>query len=148
MISALRIATRFSPKRFLSVSGATTKFQQQQPVTANTSFANASAMKMKMGVRSFSLMPEDEVKKRIEHFQQLFVEARYCLEDVTDSQETTYFDEDAEAATEAVGLAVEAFDSLIKDMDDLDQKNGVLRSNGLKVEQLKGELHMAIKGDH
>lgn len=65
-----------------------------------------------------------------------------------DSAETTYFDEEAETAQEAVNAAVEAFDSLIRDMEDPDQKNGILRSNGLKVEQLKGEMHMAMNGGH
>jgi hypothetical protein len=98
--------------------------------------------------RFFSTMPDDELNKRVQTFQDLFVEARMCLEDVADSAETTYFDEDAEAATEAVAAAVDEFNSIINDIEDVDQKNRVLRSNGLKVEQLKGELHMAIKGGH
>mmetsp|Transcript_20754 Transcript_20754/g.34321 ORF Transcript_20754/g.34321 Transcript_20754/m.34321 type:complete len:153 (-) Transcript_20754:185-643(-) len=98
--------------------------------------------------RSFSTMPDLELKKRVDTFQDLFVEARLCIEDVVDSAETTYFDEDAEAATEAVTAAVDAFNSIINDLADLDQKNRVLRSNGLKVEQLKGELEMAMKGGH
>jgi hypothetical protein len=91
-------------------------------------------------------MPDLELKKRVDNFQDLFVEARLCIEDVVDSAETTYFDEDAEAATEAVTAAVDDFNSIINDLPDLDQKNRVLRSNGLKVEQLKGELEVAIKG--
>eukprot|EP00578_Thalassiosira_sp_NH16_P006753 CAMPEP_0181112382 /NCGR_PEP_ID=MMETSP1071-20121207/19787_1 /TAXON_ID=35127 /ORGANISM="Thalassiosira sp., Strain NH16" /LENGTH=93 /DNA_ID=CAMNT_0023196355 /DNA_START=330 /DNA_END=611 /DNA_ORIENTATION=+ len=93
-------------------------------------------------------MPEEDVKKRLEEFQELFVEARYCIEDCTDAAESTYFDEEAETAKEAVAAAVTAFESLIGDMDDTDQKNGILRSNGLKVEQLKGELQMALNGGH
>mmetsp|Transcript_34607 Transcript_34607/g.83685 ORF Transcript_34607/g.83685 Transcript_34607/m.83685 type:complete len:184 (-) Transcript_34607:386-937(-) len=99
--------------------------------------------------RAFAtLMPEEDVKKRLEEFQELFVEARYCIEDCTDAAESTYFDEEAETAKEAVAAAVTAFESLIGDMDDTDQKNGILRSNGLKVEQLKGELQMALNGGH
>jgi hypothetical protein len=93
-------------------------------------------------------MPEDQLRKRVDTFQELFVEARLCIEDVVDSAETTYFDEDAEAAKEAVAAAVDEFNSIIKDIEDLDQKNSVLRMNGLKVEQLKGELDLAIKGGH
>jgi hypothetical protein len=96
----------------------------------------------------FSTMPEDQLRKRVDTFQELFVEARLCIEDVVDSAETTYFDEDAEAAKEAVAAAVDEFNSIIKDIEDLDQKNSVLRMNGLKVEQLKGELDLAIKGGH
>ena len=93
-------------------------------------------------------MPEDEVKHRLEEFQELFVEARYCIEDCTDAADSTYFDEEAQSAQEAVDKAVSAFDSLIEDIKDVDQKNGILRSNGLKVEQLKGELQMALNGGH
>jgi hypothetical protein len=93
-------------------------------------------------------MPDDQLNKRLNTFQDLFVEARLCLEDVADAAETTYFDEDAETAKEAVAAAVDEFNSIINDIEDADQKNRVLRSNGLKVEQLKGELEMAIKGGH
>ena len=93
-------------------------------------------------------MPEDEIKKRLDEFQELFVEARYCIEDATDAADSTYFDEEAQTAKEAVDKAVETFDSLINDIQDTDQKNGILRSNGLKVEQLKGELQMALSGGH
>ena len=48
---------------------------------------------------------EEEAKKRLEEFQDLFVEARYCIEDCQDAAETTYFDEEAEAAKEAVAAA-------------------------------------------
>ena len=65
------------------------------------------------------------------------------MQDAQDSMETTYYDEDAAAAKEAVEEAVKCFGELIADMTDLDQKNGVLRSNGLKVEQLKGEVRQS-----
>ena len=93
-------------------------------------------------------MPEDEIKQRLEEFQELFIEARYCIEDCTDAADSTYFDEEAQSAQEAVDKAVASFDSLINDIQDVDQKNGILRSNGLKVEQLKGELQMALNGGH
>jgi hypothetical protein len=98
--------------------------------------------------RCFSTMPDDQLNKRLDTFQELFVEARMCIEDAVDSAETTYFDEDAEAATESVAAAVDEFNKILDDIEDADQKNRVLRSNGLKVEQLKGELQMAIKGGH
>ena len=53
-------------------------------------------------------MPEEDVKKRLEEFQELFVEARYCIEDCTDAAESTYFDEEAETAKEAVAAAGES----------------------------------------
>mmetsp|Transcript_3508 Transcript_3508/g.7622 ORF Transcript_3508/g.7622 Transcript_3508/m.7622 type:complete len:160 (+) Transcript_3508:3-482(+) len=96
--------------------------------------------------RTFALMAEDELKRRMDDFQDLFVEARLCIEDAQESQETTYFAEDLDAAQEAVDEAVKAFNEVVADIDDKDQKNSVLRSNGLKVEQLKGEIQMIIDG--
>jgi hypothetical protein len=100
--------------------------------------------------RFFSVMPEQELNKRLGAFQDLFVEARLSIEDCADAADTTYFDEEAEAAKEAVDAAVAEFNGILKDLDehDLDQKNRVLRGNGLKVEQLKGELQMAMNGGH
>jgi hypothetical protein len=43
---------------------------------------------------------------------------------------------------------VKVFQTLIGDLDDEGQKTRVLRGNGLKVEQLKGELEMALNGGH
>lgn len=97
---------------------------------------------------SAPLSPTD-IQKRLDAFQDLFVEARLCIEDATDSAGTTYYEEDATSATEAVNEAVQVFEELINDIDNEDEKNRVLRSQGLKVEQLKGELEMALRGgDH
>ena len=77
------------------------------------------------------------------------MEARMSIEDANDSVGTTYFEEDAEMARESVEDAVKAFEKLIDDIEDENEKNRILRGNGLKVEQLKGELEMALKGyDH
>ncbi|GMH80355.1 hypothetical protein TrLO_g5517 [Triparma laevis f. longispina] len=93
-------------------------------------------------------MSDDDLRRRLDDFQDLFVEARMCIEDATDSMETTYFDEEAEAAKEAVDEAVKQFEGIVADLTDLDQKNSVLRGNGLKVEQLKGELQLMLTGGH
>jgi Mg2+/Co2+ transporter CorC len=84
----------------------------------------------------------------LNEFQDLFVEARMCIDDLNDSVGTTYYDEDAEEAREAVETAVGNFQALLKEITDIEQKNRVLRSNGLKVEQLKGELELTLKGGH
>lgn len=94
-------------------------------------------------------MTEKELSKRLDAFQELFVEARLCIEDCNDSAGTTYFEEEVETATEAVDEAVKAFQAIVDDIEDPDEKNRILRGNGLKVEQLKGELQMALNGgDH
>ena len=94
--------------------------------------------------------PASDVQKRLDEFQDLFVEARLCIEDATDSAGTKYFEEDAEAAMEAVKEAVDCFEQIVNGIEDVDEKNRILRSNGLKVEQLKGELEMMLHGgnDH
>ena len=46
-------------------------------------------------------------------------------------------------------FASDANGAQLADIEDLNEKNRVLRGNGLKVEQLKGELELALKGgDH
>ena len=94
-----------------------------------------------------SLCPK-QIQNRLNEFQELFVEARMCIDDVKDSVGTVYYDEDADEATEAVETAVDHFEKLIKEITNLDEKNKVLRGNGLKVEQLKGELELTLKGGH
>mmetsp|Transcript_8571 Transcript_8571/g.17437 ORF Transcript_8571/g.17437 Transcript_8571/m.17437 type:complete len:115 (-) Transcript_8571:1897-2241(-) len=96
--------------------------------------------------RRRSPLSSQRLNNRADDFQDLFVEARLCIEDAQESQETTYFAEDLDAAQEAVDEAVKAFNEVVADIDDKDQKNSVLRSNGLKVEQLKGEIQMIIDG--
>ena len=94
------------------------------------------------------LMDSEELREKLNKFQDLFVEARLCIEDARDSADTTDFDEEAELAKDAVDEAISAFNKLVSELDDLDQKNSVLRSNGLKAEQLKGELQLVLTGGH
>ncbi|VEU35397.1 unnamed protein product [Pseudo-nitzschia multistriata] len=93
-----------------------------------------------------SLCPK-KVTARLNEFQDLFVEARLCIDDAKDSVGTVYFEEDSEEAREAVEAAIECFETLVGEISDADEKNRVLRSNGLKVEQLRGELEMTL-GEH
>lgn len=67
-----------------------------------------------------------------------------CIDDVKDSVGTVYFEDDSEEAREAVRAAIDCFDALIQEIADPDERNKILRSNGLKVEQLKGELEMTL----
>ena len=79
----------------------------------------------------------------MQSFQDLFVEARMCIEDAQDSLDTKYYDEDAEDAKAAVLAAVAAFDEMKSGLDKKQQQE-LMSSNGLKVEQLKGELQMML----
>ncbi|OEU08999.1 hypothetical protein FRACYDRAFT_249343 [Fragilariopsis cylindrus CCMP1102] len=96
---------------------------------------------------SSSLDPT-EIQKRLNEFQDLFVEARMCIDDLKDSVETVYYDDDAEEAKEATDAAINYFETLCSEITDLEEKNKVLRGNGLKVEQLKGELELTLNGGH
>lgn len=92
-------------------------------------------------------MFDDDLRARLDTFQDLFVEARMSIEDCAEEAGTTYFDEEAEIATEAVNEAVQCFDKLLLELDE-ETKGRVVRQNGLKVEQLKGELKLVLNGGH
>jgi len=98
---------------------------------------------------STTTLTETEIQKRLNEFQDLFVEARMCIDDLKDAVGTVYYDDDAEETREAVDAAIHCFDTLLVDIgpDDLDAKNKIRRSNGLKVEQLKGELELTLNSD-
>mmetsp|Transcript_28541 Transcript_28541/g.51693 ORF Transcript_28541/g.51693 Transcript_28541/m.51693 type:complete len:128 (+) Transcript_28541:73-456(+) len=116
--------------------------------TARVAFPKILKQSAPLNIRFFAMMSDKDLNKRLDAFQDLFVEARLSIEDCTDAAETTYFDEEAKTAKEAVEEAVQSFEKLISDLEDEEQKNRVLRGNGLKVEQLKGELQMALNGGH
>jgi len=93
-------------------------------------------------------MNSEELRSKLDNFQDLFVEARLCIDDARDSADTVYFDEEVETAKVAVDEAMDAFTTLVNELEDMDQKNSVLRGNGLKAEQLKGELQLVLSGGH
>jgi len=107
-------------------------------------------------------MTDEELRSRVDDFQNLFVEARLCIEDCNDSVGTTYFDEEVVTAREAVDLACKAYAEILGDLvrEEKDKNiiqsntstttrsNEIRRSNGLKVEQLKGELQLVLDSDH
>jgi hypothetical protein len=95
-----------------------------------------------------SSLDPNEIQKRLNEFQDLFVEARMCIDDLKDSVDTVYYDDDADEAKEATDAAIEYFEKLCSEITNLEEKNKVLRGNGLKVEQLKGELELTLNGGH
>uniref|UniRef100_A0A7S2A9P4 Uncharacterized protein n=1 Tax=Trieres chinensis TaxID=1514140 RepID=A0A7S2A9P4_TRICV len=96
---------------------------------------------------SGATLSDDDLRSRLEDFQEQFAEARLCIEDCADAADTTYFDEEADAAREAVDLALKTFESILAELDE-ETKGRVVRQNGLKVEQLKGELELVLNGGH
>jgi hypothetical protein len=92
-------------------------------------------------------LSDDEYRKKLDDFQSLFVEARLCIEDAQDSLDTKYYDEDAEDAQLAVNLAITAFKDLSASLDE-ERQRSLMGGNGLKVEQLKGELTLLLDSAH
>lgn len=95
-------------------------------------------------VRGLALSAE-EVRVQLLEFQDLFVEARLCMQDTQDSLDTTYFEEDLADAKVAVQAAVDAYDQLMSEMEG-EEKGAIDRANGMKVKQLKEEL--AVISEH
>ena len=89
-------------------------------------------------VRHFALSA-GEVRERLMEFQDLFVEARLCMQDTHDSLDTTYFEEDLADAKVAVEAAVGAYKNLINELEG-DERGEVDRANGMKVKQLEEEF--------
>jgi hypothetical protein len=89
---------------------------------------------------------DKDLRHRLNNFQDLFVEARLCIEDVVESKGSVYFDDDAVAAKEATEEAIAEYDSLLASLDE-EKRGEVQRGNGLKVAQLKAELELALEVD-
>ena len=80
-----------------------------------------------------------EEKARMEEVNALFVEARDAMEDARDSMETVYFNEEFKDAKALVHEALGAWEALLQGLPS-DRKDSLVRSNGLKMEQLRAEL--------
>mmetsp|Transcript_7211 Transcript_7211/g.14441 ORF Transcript_7211/g.14441 Transcript_7211/m.14441 type:complete len:158 (+) Transcript_7211:103-576(+) len=112
--------------------------RQNVCLTQNAIMANRVTV-----ARAFSDLSNPEIRSKALDFQDNFVEARMCLEDTQDSFGTVYFEDDLEEAQEAVKVAVESFEDVIALMDE-NAAGAFRRENGMKVEQLKGELEAIL----
>ncbi|CAM9287654.1 unnamed protein product [Laminaria digitata] len=68
------------------------------------------------------------------------------MEFAGESKETTYFDEEAAAAKEAVDEAVALFEEVLSSVSD-QKRTEIMRGSGLRVEQLKAELDQLLASD-
>ncbi|CAM9416142.1 unnamed protein product [Sphacelaria rigidula] len=82
----------------------------------------------------------------MDQFNDLFVTAREEMEFAGESKDTTYFDEEAAAAKEAVDEAVALFESVLNEVDEA-KRQEIVRGSGLRVEQLKAELDQLLASD-
>ncbi|CAM9631499.1 unnamed protein product [Ectocarpus sp. 12 AP-2014] len=95
-----------------------------------------------------TLLSEEQLRRKMDEFNDLFVTAREEMEYAEESKETTYFDEEAAAAKEAVEEAVALFEEVLGSVDEK-KRTEIMRSSGLRVEQLKAELdQLLISDDH
>ncbi|KAK9757332.1 hypothetical protein RND81_01G155900 [Saponaria officinalis] len=87
--------------------------------------------------RSYSA--EFDKNKVVDEINMKFAEAREEIEAAMDSKETVYFNEEAECAKNAVNEVLEMFNGLLGKLEG-QERDALLRSMGLKIEQLKAEL--------
>ncbi|CAN0406152.1 unnamed protein product [Ectocarpus sp. 8 AP-2014] len=93
-------------------------------------------------------LSDEQLRRKMDEFNDLFVTAREEMEYAEESKETTYFDEEAAAAKEAVEEAVALFEEVLRSVDEK-KRTEIMRSSGLRVEQLKAELdQLLISDDH
>eukprot|EP00929_Paragymnodinium_shiwhaense_P070810 TRINITY_DN35936_c0_g1_i1.p2 TRINITY_DN35936_c0_g1~~TRINITY_DN35936_c0_g1_i1.p2 ORF type:complete len:161 (-),score=41.07 TRINITY_DN35936_c0_g1_i1:55-537(-) len=95
--------------------------------------------------RGFSL--SRELQLRVDAFQEQFAEARMCLDDAHESQDTSYFKDDIVDAKEAVDKCLELYSALLADADEA-SRDSIDNANGLKVRALKEEYEQLLKDDH
>ncbi|OLQ14488.1 hypothetical protein AK812_SmicGene1426 [Symbiodinium microadriaticum] len=90
---------------------------------------------------------DDVLQKRLQSFQDLFAEARLCLDDARESEGTTYFKDDIKEAEEAVDNATKAYEDLLSELDE-GRKREFEDANSLKVKSLKEEYAQLLAEDH
>ena len=111
-------------------------------------------------IHSFStmtIMSDDEIRRRLDMFQDLYVVARDCMEDLVTAQgneETNDEDDDDENdeffqrvsfVQDSVQVAMKEYNKLLNDLNNNDeQKNRIIRTHGFKVKQLELELAMLL----
>ncbi|CAM9290376.1 unnamed protein product [Discosporangium mesarthrocarpum] len=76
--------------------------------------------------RGLATLSDDEIRRKMDDFNDLFITAREEIEFAGESRETTYFNEEAEAAKEAVEEAVAVFEGLLKEVDE-DKRREIMR---------------------
>jgi hypothetical protein len=89
---------------------------------------------------------DPNLRKRMDHLAHLFVEARDEIEMADESKGTTYFNAEAEEAITAVEAALAEYNSILTSLKD-PERGEFQRGNGLKMEQLKGEVDSLLAED-
>ncbi|XP_033108059.1 uncharacterized protein LOC117109756 [Anneissia japonica] len=88
-------------------------------------------------------MSEDDLKKAIENITDKFMAAQELLQDAEESKDTVYFNDDLNDASEAVNETLRTYSTLLDILTE-QQKQNVVRSIGLKMEELKAHQSLII----
>jgi hypothetical protein len=107
-------------------------------------------------------MSDDEIKRRLDMFQDLYVVARDCMEDLVNAQENEETDDDDDDdddddenddflqqvafLQDSIEAAVKEYNNLLNDLNDNgERKDRIMKNHGFKVKQLELELAMLLQ---
>ncbi|GFO38741.1 hypothetical protein PoB_006524600 [Plakobranchus ocellatus] len=79
-----------------------------------------------------------DLKRAMDDLTEQFMEARELIDDARESMETVYFSEDMAEAQEAVKATLDQYRKLLEQLSE-DQRQEVLRTIGLRMEELKAQ---------
>ncbi|KAG0367894.1 hypothetical protein BGZ54_003063 [Gamsiella multidivaricata] len=120
--------------------------RQQIPILAHVPSAVAFKAKQQQQERLFTFSSRimfaanaGDVDKGVQNIADLFMTARDELEYAEEARGTVYYNDDKDGAREAVQECLNAYDVLLKELDDA-QKLDVQRKIGLKIMELKSQL--------
>ncbi|KAJ3160655.1 hypothetical protein HDU86_000414 [Geranomyces michiganensis] len=91
-------------------------------------------------LRQYSTTPAVDVDKEISAIAEMFTIAREELEYVTESKGTTYYNDDKEAAQQAVEETIAAYESLKARLPSDVERGDLQRRLGLRILELKAQL--------
>ncbi|KAF9920062.1 hypothetical protein FBU30_010211 [Linnemannia zychae] len=123
------------PLRSLSVM-ATSRYSLNR---AAASTVNRQQLRTYVSPSFVQFVADADVEKGVQNITDLFMIARDELEYAEEARGSVYYNDDKETARQAVQETLDAFDVLLKDLDDA-QKLDVQRKIGLKILELKSQL--------
>ena len=143
----IRFVTRTAQRHVLAAAARTIVNVAAVSGNSSSSSSNYSNYSWQQQMRSYSLK-SDVHRKRNDELSDAFVEARDEIEYAVESKDTTYFNEEFEAAKIAVDEALALHAAIMNDIVDVGEKAEYQRETGLKMEQLKQELELLAEEDH
>lgn len=99
---------------------------------------------------SNKFLSQEELRSKLNRFQDLFVEARLSIKDAEESLDTTYFEEDLAEAKQATEAAMKAYREILGEVDKAKSEE-IERANAMKLKQLQEEFTVIAehyKEDH